>query len=106
MTEEERIELESTRKRLRELEELERIEISQIREYRHSLIVKHIDALLEIASVHSRTSCSDTNPGNSYKCGRCALLDIKRCGFVFSDMIVDVVFNIQIDQDAADQRYG
>lgn len=49
-------------------------------EERRQLVVKHIDALLELQPEHGRTSCSDENPGNPGRCFRCDLLQIKHEG--------------------------
>lgn len=46
-----------------------------------SLVLKHIDALLELVP-HGPTSCSDEDPCNTDRpCTRCQLLEIKEMGF-------------------------
>lgn len=42
---------------------------------------EHADALLEVFSTHSRTSCSDSNHANSHRqCVRCALFELREYG--------------------------
>ena len=43
-----------------------------------SLVLKHVDALLELVPKHGPTSCSDEDPCNAERpCTRCQLLDVK-----------------------------
>lgn len=44
------------------------------------IIHKHVDALLELVPNHSRTSCSDDDPGNAGRCARCTLLQTQSNG--------------------------
>lgn len=64
---------------------------NEIRKERNALIVKHIDVLLELRPVHDRTSCSDEDPNNERRCGRCALLYIKACDFNAEEVSIDIL---------------
>lgn len=55
----------------------EELEAKAAKEARDKLLLEHIDVLLKLVPSHGPSSCSDQDPCNIHRCGRCSLLNIK-----------------------------
>ncbi len=66
-----------------QIREAARMKVEQERKQNMAcLVLRHIDALLELVPQHGPTSCSDEDPRNANRpCTRCQLLDAKEMGF-------------------------
>jgi len=54
------------------------------------IVLKNVQALLDLLPEHDRTSCSDSAPSNKKRCRRCSFLFIKNEGWVPDDLRVSI----------------
>jgi hypothetical protein len=70
--------LEPVETELAKIAEEERVEAEEAKVKLGRLMVQHVEVLLALVPEHNANGCSDADAHQTYRCKRCALLDIQR----------------------------